>query len=644
MSAIAVNPPFPLFTDADGQPLDDAYIYIGTANQNPVSNPITVYWDEALTIAAAQPIRTSNGYPMRNGTPSRFYTNANYSILVRDKNGSFVYTAPDENLFSSADATFIQTGTGAVTRSVQDKLRETVSVKDFGAVGDGVVDDWAAIRAALDTNPKALYFPPGTYYLSKTINLKRTVTMYGDGPFGAAVQFPAILKFADGVVGVFVHRADTNASDTGVPVILSPATTGADGTIIENLLIQRGNGSDTTPDSTTHGIWLKARALLRNIAIAGFAGNGIHIVADSGSAVADSRGNANNWGIENARIINNYHGIFVNLGDSNAGSAKQVDASSNQGWGIYDSSFLGNTYIGCHTASNTLGAYKTDNTNSQNVFVGCYSETPQASEFVQPTTIIGGFMSRAYISGQYYSLDQLPAFSGVTSSLIKSVSSTGIVDAIAIATIQNSNSLTSSRHAGYRVRIGVSGGSETNVGMFYGRGSSSNTTDKHSAGIAVYNGTSGLYEKGIEVFGLLNQIIPGADNTWSMGSSGLRWSVVYAATGTINTSDAREKQQVKELSEAERAVAKRLKGLIRTYRWNEAVERKGDEARIHVGIIAQDVMRAFKDEGLDAEKYGILCFDSWPDEYDEDGNKIREAGNRYGVRYDQLFAFVIAVL
>ena len=62
MPAISVNQPFPIFTDADGQPLDDAYIYIGAANQNPVSNPITVYWDSALTIPASQPIRTSGGY------------------------------------------------------------------------------------------------------------------------------------------------------------------------------------------------------------------------------------------------------------------------------------------------------------------------------------------------------------------------------------------------------------------------------------------------------------------------------------------------------------------------------------------------------------------------------------------------------
>lgn len=150
MPAIAVNPPFPLFTDVDGQPLDDAYIYIGTANQNPVTNPITVYWDSALTIAAAQPIRTSGGYPVYNGTPARFYTNSDYSILVRDKNGAFIYTAASETDFISSEfVTFIQSGIGAAQRTVEAKLRDFVSIKDFGAVGDGVADDSAAFANAL---------------------------------------------------------------------------------------------------------------------------------------------------------------------------------------------------------------------------------------------------------------------------------------------------------------------------------------------------------------------------------------------------------------------------------------------------------------------------------------------------------------
>lgn len=86
MSLTAVLPPFPLFTDRDGQPLDSGFVYIGVANQNPVSHPIAVYWDSALTVPAAQPIRTIGGYASNNGTPGLLFSASDYSITVKDKN------------------------------------------------------------------------------------------------------------------------------------------------------------------------------------------------------------------------------------------------------------------------------------------------------------------------------------------------------------------------------------------------------------------------------------------------------------------------------------------------------------------------------------------------------------------------------
>lgn len=94
MSALSVQPTFPIFTDIDGQPLENGYIWIGVANLDPQTNPVQVYWDAALTQPAGQPIRTLNGYPSRNGTPGRLYVNSDYSIRVMNKNGSTVYSAP----------------------------------------------------------------------------------------------------------------------------------------------------------------------------------------------------------------------------------------------------------------------------------------------------------------------------------------------------------------------------------------------------------------------------------------------------------------------------------------------------------------------------------------------------------------------
>ena len=80
------------------------------------------------------------------------------------------------------------------------------------------------------------------------------------------------------------------------------------------------------------------------------------------------------------------------------------------------------------------------------------------------------------------------------------------------------------------------------------------------------------------------------------------------------------------------------KGLLKKYRWKSAVEEKGDEARIHFGIVAQDLQDAFTAEGLDAYDYSMFCSDTWTDE------TTGEEKTRLGVRYSELLAFIIAAI
>jgi len=150
--------------------------------------------------------------------------------------------------------------------------------------------------------------------------------------------------------------------------------------------------------------------------------------------------------------------------------------------------------------------------------------------------------------------------------------------------------------------------------------------------ISTDNGGTGTFTPILRAKAGTGIFYPAQDNTASLGRSGERWSVVYAATGTINTSDARTKQDVASLDDAEKRVAAALKGLIKKFRFKDAVVEKGDEARIHVGVIAQEVEAAFAAEGLDAARYGILCHDQLED------------GDRYGVRYEELLAFIIAAM
>jgi hypothetical protein len=150
------------------------------------------------------------------------------------------------------------------------------------------------------------------------------------------------------------------------------------------------------------------------------------------------------------------------------------------------------------------------------------------------------------------------------------------------------------------------------------------------------------------------QFVPVPSATVSLGSPGLYWSQIWVSTGAFNTSDGNQKQQVAELTAAELAVAKTLKGLIRTYRLNDSVAKKGTNARIHTGVIAQDVQAAFVAQGLDVTKYGIFGSDTW---YEVDGSPIDADGKYYtandvnaievtqlAIRYEELLAFIIAGL
>ena len=127
------------------------------------------------------------------------------------------------------------------------------------------------------------------------------------------------------------------------------------------------------------------------------------------------------------------------------------------------------------------------------------------------------------------------------------------------------------------------------------------------------------------------------DNHIDLGASATRFDDVFS-TGGINTSDRNEKQDIEDLSDAEKRVAVACKALIKKFRWKSSVAEKGDDARIHVGIIAQDLQAAFEAEGLDAERYGMWCSDTWTDE--ETGEEV----TRQSVRYNELLAFIISAI
>ena len=128
------------------------------------------------------------------------------------------------------------------------------------------------------------------------------------------------------------------------------------------------------------------------------------------------------------------------------------------------------------------------------------------------------------------------------------------------------------------------------------------------------------------------------DDGIDIGRASARFDDIYATNGTIQTSDRNEKQDIEELSDAEQRVAVAAKGLLRKFRWKSSVAEKGDEARTHFGIIAQDLQAAFAAEGLDAGDYAMFIHTTWTDE------ETGEERSRMGVRYSELLAFIIAAI
>jgi len=147
-------------------------------------------------------------------------------------------------------------------------------------------------------------------------------------------------------------------------------------------------------------------------------------------------------------------------------------------------------------------------------------------------------------------------------------------------------------------------------------------------------------------------MLSGTNSNINLGDSSNTWDNGYIADGVWTGSDRNLKQDIEDLSEAELRVATSLKSMMKKFRLKDAVVKKGDDARIHVGVIAQDVKAAFEAEGLDAYRYAILGEDTWWSKQNENGEWLFEKTETEGftkhtkmsVRYEQLLSFIISAL
>ena len=435
MAITQLAPPYPIFTDRDGSPLDAGYLYFGEVNQNPETNPIQIYYDSAFTIPAAQPLRTSNGYVMRNGSPALVYAGSQFSVTVRNKrnelviyspvgygvdpasiSGSVIYddftgdgvttaftltaspstknatnvyidgvyqsknnyntsgstltfsTAPpllsaievvsqESSIIggaSSQQITYNQGGTSAVSRTVQGRLQDFVSVKDFGAVGDGVTDDTVAIQAAIDyavSGKGKLIIPKANYRITSTLTVAQPITI--DGEMSQIFQATAdidVFLFDEGTVGSGNYQ---NTFDVRNLVIRTAAGTG-------NGFVFRNINESTFENLFVVGcgnIAFYIQGCLLTCFKHLYTGNGL--TATPGFFAAGASGNQTGFKIES------YNGLGPNA----------------------------NTFFRCTATNSTVKAF--DVTGSMNVFIEPDAEgitSPAVGMDIQGlgTTVVGG--------------------------------------------------------------------------------------------------------------------------------------------------------------------------------------------------------------------------------------------------------------
>lgn len=237
------------------------------------------------------------------------------------------------------------------------------------------------------------------------------------------------------------------------------------------------------------------------------------------------------------------------------------------------------------------------------------------------------------------------------------------------------------RGGGVTSTLIIDGHSSGNTNDYDGRISLSGGTGANGAGI--WSITAGQVTMNAAATDFVGVPRPSVDNTYTLGQASRRWTTVYASTGTINTSDENSKMDIVDISDKVLDAWERVN--FKSYKFKDSVESKQDKARIHFGVIAQQVKKSFESEGLDPFAYGLLCYDSWEkqeavvetweDKYEEvilkaevlseegeviepklsdqklvrkAGSKIlipeTSAGQKYGIRYDEAIILECALM
>jgi len=352
------------------------------------------------------------------------------------------------------------------------------------------------------------------------------------------------------------------------------------------------------------------------------------------------------------------------------------DGSGNVGIGVTPSSWSSfnalemsnGVHLGSFTGGTTAGYLGTNNYFNGSNFI--YKNSDFATRYQQVSGNHQWFNSTSGTAGNTVSFTQAMTLDASGNLLVGTTDTNVLANRGFAAKPQGSNNVRVDIGNNYQAML-LSTQNDGSIVDFYKDATGVGSIASIANDLVIFS-TAGNH-KGLR-FGN-EQIIPvnnaGAisNDTTDLGGDGARFDDIFATNGTINTSDRNEKQDIAELNEAETAVAIACKSLLRKFRWKKAVAEKGDNARTHFGIIAQDLQDAFTAEGLDASDYGMFTSGTWWEKEisvdaveadEENGIEAKDAytymdikdeategyteKTRLGVRYNQLLAFIISAI
>ena len=696
---VVVSQPSQLFTLARSFKANaNGKIYIGKIDTDPTipENQIQVYIDneDGTQVPVAQPIIiNSGGYPVYGGQIVKFVTVQGHSMAIYDSYGAQQFYFPNvlkydpdqfkQLLATSAGASYIGASPSGNVQNFIDVMNQRVlyiTPQMFGAKGDyiastdsGTDDTQAfidAIAAAISLGYRKVVVPAGYNYL-----ITSTINLGGVGFVGLA-----------GVALVGENWMNTNiyfrAPSADAPCIAMlggsslPSAKYVEGMTIQPTIATRYTGVGVRLAgacfSKNSKLWIRQFGvnlhLLNNLHAGVFTEFNefrecrfhrglVNILMEANGGDNSFHGN-DFWGVQNQVKTS------VNGGDGNTTPGVGFELR-----GLTSPVYWYNAFCFMHFFGGPDAvAIKTTKGNTDNI---SGMLTGEGNLIIQSTDAASSFQFR----GGFNSI-------GSISYVVPSEPTTSVSTFVFDNSISNSAAFASTGMTGLSPRVmPISFADRTDNGGFpaifrsvgsntdslcYASGADANSHHyfgyipasgnlqafvpglriNHDGGAIVsYSATLYLNTSGSGGVQLgTNLFAPRADNTTSCGSGGFRWSVVYAGSGTINTSDEKTKK-FRETDEtiafAEKEAALEIKKSIRAFQFKDALADKEGNARFHIGVGAQTVVRILSDNGLNPDDYAFVTLEQWPTEYDENGVVIRESGSLYGIRYEELTMFIM---